>query len=176
MTTHPVIIVLAMHGAPPRDFPRRELQEFMGLHSRLEHAAGPEREMLRRRHDELEAKLRSWPRTPENDPFHAAALQLAGHLSKAIDFPVAVGFNEFCAPALDEALDSAAFLASHVVVTTPMMTRGGTHTETDIPGAIDAARARHPAVRFTYAWPFPVADIAGFLAGQIQRYLQDQDT
>jgi sirohydrochlorin cobaltochelatase len=175
MTARPIAIVLAMHGAPPRDFPRRELQEFMGLHGRLEHAAGPEREALQRRHDELEAKMRSWPRTPENDLFHAASLQLAEHLGKATGLPVIVGFNEFCAPALDEALDQAASSASHVVVVTPMMTRGGTHAEADIPREIDAARARHPTVRFTYAWPFPMPDIAGFLAGQIQRHLQEQE-
>lgn len=174
MPDHPTAVVLAMHGAPPKDFPRHELQEFMGLHGRLEHAAGTAQEDLRRRHDELEAKMRAWPRTPENDPFHAASMKLAEHLQAAVGFPVLVGFNEFCAPALDEALDSAASLAPHVVVITPMMTRGGTHAEADIPHEIEAARARHPAVRFTYAWPFPIADIAEFLAGQIQRHLREQ--
>lgn len=176
MTTHSVVIVLAMHGAPPRDFPRPELQEFMGLHGRLEHADGSAQEALQRRHDELEAKMRAWPRTPENDPFHAASMKLAEHLQTAIGFPVLVGFNEFCAPALGEALDAAASLAPHVVVVTPMMTRGGAHAEADIPREIAAARARHPEVRFTYAWPFPVQDIAGFLAGQILRYLQEHST
>lgn len=30
------VIVLAMHGSPPRDFPRADLAEFMSLHGRLE--------------------------------------------------------------------------------------------------------------------------------------------
>ena len=44
------IVILAMHGAPPNDFPAREMAEFFALHGRLEHAAGPERELLERRH------------------------------------------------------------------------------------------------------------------------------
>jgi hypothetical protein len=34
------VIVLAMHGAPPLDFPEEELGEFFNLHSRLAHAYG----------------------------------------------------------------------------------------------------------------------------------------
>ena len=36
------IIVLAMHGVPPSDFPRAELIELFGLQARLEHGGGPE--------------------------------------------------------------------------------------------------------------------------------------
>lgn len=33
------VIVLAMHGAPPRDLPRDELAEFINLHLRIEQAS-----------------------------------------------------------------------------------------------------------------------------------------
>ena len=166
-----VIIVLAMHGVPPRDFPPQELMEFFGLHARLEHAAGPEAAALERRHAELDAKVRAWPRTAENDPFYAGSQALATHVSQATGQDVIVGFNEFCAPGLDEALDQAAARgASRVVVVTPMVTPGGQHSEVDIPAAVKRAQERHPAISIAYAWPFDAAEVAQFLAAQIARF------
>lgn len=167
-------IVLAMHGAPPVDFPGEELAEFFGLHMRLEHGppGGEQRARLEARYEELEEKVRTWPRTPQNDPFYAASLEMAAHLEEATGSQVVVGFNEFCAPTLDDALAEAAGPGvQQVVVVTPMMTRGGEHAERDIPAAIEWARARHEGVAFFYAWPFDAADVAAFLAGQIaQRF------
>ncbi len=167
-------IVLAMHGAPPSDFARDELAELFGLHMRIEHQplSEEQRARLEARHTELDIKVRNWPRTPQNDPFFAASMELAQRLGEAGGSRVVVGFNEFCSPTLDEALHEAATLgAQRVVVVTAMMTRGGEHSERDIPAAIERARARHPGVEFLYAWPFDAADVAGFLAGQIERRL-----
>ena len=164
------IIVLAMHGAPPKDFPGRETAELFGLHARLEHASALEREALERRHHELEAKMRAWPRTVENDPFHAGSRELAARLNEVVDREVILGFNEFCAPSLDEALDQAAARGpARVLVITPMMTRGGEHSEVDIPAAIRRAKLRHPDVMMVYAWPFEMGDVARFLGAQITR-------
>ncbi len=165
-----LIIVLAMHGAPPLDFPRKEMAELFGLQGRLEQVRGPGREALERRHAELEAKMQAWPRTAQNDPFWAASFEMARHLAQASGCEVYVGFNEFCAPSLDEALDQAAARRpARVVVVTPMMTRGGEHAEVDIPAAIQRARDRHPGLPIHYAWPFEVADVAQFLVAQIER-------
>jgi sirohydrochlorin cobaltochelatase len=165
------VIILAMHGAPPNDFPQREVAEMFGLHARLEHLVGPERAALERRHDELDAKMRDWPRTAQNDPFHAASHELAAAVSEATGCEVIVGFNEFCAPSLDTALDQAAARAAErVIIITPMMTRGGEHSEVDIPAAVQRAQARHSGVQFVYAWPFEVAEVARFLAAQISRF------
>jgi sirohydrochlorin cobaltochelatase len=162
------IVVLAMHGTPPKDFPRRELGEFFGLHARMETATAIERERLQQRHEELEARMRAWPRTTENDPFNAASHEIAEHLSQATGLNVIVGFNEFCAPSLDEALDLASEPgANRVIVTTLMMTRGGEHAENEIPDAIEQARRRHPGVSFDYAWPFDPAKVARFLAQEL---------
>jgi sirohydrochlorin cobaltochelatase len=162
------IIVLAAHGAPPNDFPGREIAELFGLHGRLEHAPEGQRAALQRRYVELDAKVRAWPRTPENDPFWAASLDLAEHLSRAAECEVIAGFNEFCAPSLDEALDQAVVRgAERVTVVTPMMTRGGEHAEADIPAAIRRVQERHPGVSFVYVWPFRVSEVAHFLAAQI---------
>ena len=164
------VIVLAMHGAPPNDFPEHEMAELFGLHARLERAAGPERVALERRHAGLEAKMRAWPRTPKNDPLYAGSQELAERRSQATGCEVIVGFNEFCAPTLDDALDQAATrVTERVVVITPMMTRGGGHSETDIPSAVRRAQDRHSRIPILYAWPFEVSKVAQFLAAQIDR-------
>jgi sirohydrochlorin cobaltochelatase len=162
------IVVLAAHGAPPNDFPGHEIAELFSLHGRLEHAPEGQRVALERRYAELDVKVRAWPRTPQNDPFWAASLDLAGHLSRAAECEVIAGFNEFCSPSLDEALDQAvARGAEQVTVVTPMMTRGGEHAEVDIPAAIRRAQERHLGVTFVYVWPFNVSEVARFLAAQI---------
>lgn len=165
------LLLLAMHGAPPNDFPPHEMAEMLGLHARLERTAGPERAALESRYAPLEAKMRAWPRTAQNDPFHAASCELAAQLAEVSGLETLVGFNEFCAPDLDEALHQAAVRAGRIVVVTPMMTRGGEHAEADIPAAIYRAQGRHPEVAFLYAWPFAAADVARFLAGQVGRFL-----
>jgi len=166
-----VVIVLAMHGAPPNDFPRHEMAELFGLHARLEHAGEAERPALERRHAVLDAKMRAWPRTPDNDPFYAGSCELAMQLRQVTGNDVIVGFNEFCAPSLGDALDQAAAQAAErIIVITPMMTRGGEHSERDIPVAIRRMQERRPEIPIVYAWPFEVSEVARFLAAQISRY------
>jgi len=162
------IIVLAMHGSPPADFPPAELHEFFGLHARLHSAPAGQQHELARRYAELDARMRGWPRTRANDPFYFASQELACSLAEAAGCPVELGFNEFCAPDLATALDRAAEQRpDEIVVVTPMMTRGGEHSEKDIPAQIAAARRRHPEAKFRYAWPFPTERVARFLADQL---------
>jgi sirohydrochlorin cobaltochelatase len=166
-----IAVVLAMHGVPPRDFPKGEMMELFGLHHRLSMASESERDALRNRHDRLEGKMRSWPRTPENDPFHAASLEIAQALKEILGTVVLVGFNEFCAPTIEEAIGEAASRSpDKIIVTTPMMTRGGEHSEKDIPEAIIRAQELYPNVEIVYAWPYDISDVAGFLAKQIKRF------
>ncbi len=165
------VIVLAMHGAPPRDFPRQEAGEFFGLSSRLRQpGGGPERAVMEQRRAELEAKMRAWPRTPQNDPFHAASLEMAASLQAAAGCRVLLAFGEFCAPSIEEALDEAGAAGGDVVVITPMMTRGGDHSEVEIPAAIRAAQQKHPGTRYVYAWPYDTADVVRFLTMQIDKF------
>jgi sirohydrochlorin cobaltochelatase len=164
------VVVLAMHGAPPLDFPGDELTEFFSLQARMSHGRAGPRE-LRPRYEELEAKVRSWPRTGENDPFYAGSVELAGQLHRESGLEVFLGFNEFCSPSLAEALDRAAGSAPKILVISPMMTRGGEHAAVDIPEAILAARGRNPHCEFIYVWPFPTEDIARFLASRLSPYI-----
>lgn len=165
------VIVLAMHGSPPLDFPKQETMELFNLHARLGHTDGSSDDPLRERFIQLEEKMRNWPRTVENDPFHNASLRLAHELEQTAGCTVFVGFNEFCAPSLDQALEQAAQnKPEKILVVTPMMTRGGEHAEVDIPQAIQRAQAQFSHIDFRYVWPFEPEEIAVFLASQIQRF------
>ncbi len=164
------IIVLAMHGAPPDDFSKLQVVLLVGLHMSMEHTTGPLHALLERYHTKLDAKIRTWPRSAQNDRFYSASNELAAQLGQVTGCKVIVGFNEFCAPSLDEALDQAAAQgADRIVVVTPMMTPGGEHSEEDIPAAIRRAEGRYPGVRFVYAWPFEVDDVARFLGARIEQ-------
>ncbi len=167
-----IAVVLAMHGVSPRDFPKEEMMELFELHHRIFQASDSERDVLRKRHDVLEEKMRNWPRNPENDPFYGASLEIAHALKKILGTEVFVGFNEFCAPTIEDAIGKA---ASHspekIVVATPMMTRGGEHSEKDIPRAVRRAQELYPGVEIIYAWPYDISDVAGFLAAHIKRFV-----
>ncbi len=165
-------ILLAMHGIPPLDFPPDETMELFALHARLERSVGLEREGLEWRYAELDKRVRAWPRTEQNDPFYVASHELAAEMARQTGLEVRVGFNEFCGPNLSEALAQAVSGgATKIVVITPMMTRGGEHSEIDIPTTLDAARQRHPGVEIVYAWPFSTDAVGLFLAQQVQRFI-----
>ena len=166
------IVVLAMHGSPPGDFPRKELTEFFRLHTQMEHIHEPGSTALKQRYLELDAKMRSWPRNESNDPFFTGAQNMALHLRQSTEIDVIVGYNEFCAPSLDEAIDKAASMgAKKIIIITPMMTRGGEHSEKDIPDTISRSQKRHPNIELVYAWPFDHTDVADFLGSQIKKFI-----
>lgn len=169
------VIVLAMHGVPPNDFPPEEMREFFTLHGRLEMSPTPRSPALESRYKELGDKVKRWPRSRQNDPYHAASFELARALQGESGFEVIVGFNEFCSPDIDEALSQAAGEgADRIIVITTMMTRGGEHAERDIAQAVSRARRKHPAAEVIYAWPFETTEIARFLAGHLRRYVPDK--
>jgi sirohydrochlorin cobaltochelatase len=165
-------VILAMHGMPPVDFPGEELAEFFKLQSIIEAGKGGAQKSMRDRYAFLDNKIRNWLRNEQNDPFHAASRDLATHLSQESGCEVIVGYNEFCAPTIDEALQSAADKkATRIIVVTPMMTRGGKHAEGDIPAAIGKFRKLHPEVQVIYAWPFDTAEVAKFLSDRISPFV-----
>lgn len=172
-------IVLASHGAPPNDFPHSEMGEYFRLHSQLEaehshHHGGQTTHDVKQRFEELDRKMRNWTRNEKNDPFYAGTVSLAKELEAASGLPVIVGFNEYCAPSLDEALELAVTKgASKVAVVTPMMTSGGSHSEQGIPETIRKARLLNPGMEFVYAWPFDRAAVAAFLASQVASFVED---
>lgn len=167
------VIVLIMHGMTPKDFPIQEKKEYMALRAKYHDAHSTSGSALDRlRLEEMEKKIRRWPRTKANDPFHAAALRISRDLEKISKLKVFVGFNEFCAPSAQEALEQAALSGvQEVIVTTPMLTPGGHHSEEEIPEIISNIRERHPKTQFIYSWPFKEATIAQFLHQNIKGFL-----
>ena len=80
---------MAMHGSPPRDFPREEMLEYFQLQAR-EHQhppAGGHSSRFR----ELEARMRGFPRNETNDPFWKGSQELAAALERACGLPVLNG-------------------------------------------------------------------------------------
>jgi sirohydrochlorin cobaltochelatase len=166
-----LVIVLAMHGAPPSDFPKDVLTEFFKLHVQMESAPEHVQMNIEPRYEELDVKIRTWPRTESNDPFYAGASKMAHQLSKISGYDVIVGFNEFCSPTLEEAIAQAANKhPEKIIVITPMMTSGGEHAECEIPEAVEHARSNHPDIPIVYAWPFEVGDVAKFLLSQVRKF------
>jgi len=166
------IIVLAVHGSPPADFPCHELAEFFRLHSQHDERHGGTLKPHEERYHLLDKKMREWPRNAQNDPFYAASQELAAHISEVSGQEVIVGYNEFCSPGLEEALQSAAENgANKIIVATPMMTRGGEHAEKDIPAKISGFGRLYPQVEIVYAWPFDTTRVARFLCEHISRFV-----
>jgi sirohydrochlorin cobaltochelatase len=166
-----VNIVLAMHGSPPLDFPKEELTEFFKLHVQMESAPEPVRNNIKERYEELENRVRKWPRTPQNDPYFAGATEMAQMLSRVSGYDVIIGYNEFCSPTVEEAIIMAGEKKpDKIVVITPMMTKGGEHAGSDIPNRIAIAKEKVPEIPIVYAWPFDLEDIARFLHSQVEKF------
>ena len=62
------VVVLAMHGSPAKDIPRMQVVLDVGLHMAMEHGPRWLRRVLEGYYSRIDAKIRSWPRTPENAP------------------------------------------------------------------------------------------------------------
>ena len=166
-----IVIILAMHGMPPSDFPQKETLDYFMLHSRMENMPGPPPPVMQQQYEELDNKMRNWPRTQDNDSYFYASNELAEEISSQTGYKVIVGFNEFCSPSLDDAFNTASKDDSEkIIVITPMMTRGGEHSEKDIPEAIERARKKFPNIQFSYIWTFNISKVAAFLAEQIQEH------
>jgi sirohydrochlorin cobaltochelatase len=162
-------VVLVGHGAVARDCPREWVMRLKALEAQRRGGvslATPEER-------ELDARIRDWPRTAENDPYRqglaALAERLRPHLRGA---RLVLAFNEFCAPSLTSAIeDLIAAGLTDISVVPSMLTPGGVHSETDIPESIAPLRTRYPHVVLRYAWPFDLDLIAGMLGRHLDPFL-----
>lgn len=157
-------VILVGHGGVPTDCPPALVSEFKRLEVA---AAGKPSPAL----SAADHRLRSWPRVGGNDPYREGLCVIAAELRQALpDHVVYEAYNQFCAPSLEEALElSVRNGAKSVTVISTMYTRGGIHSEREIPELLDRERARHPGVDIRYAWPFDVEAIAAFLGRHVRK-------
>lgn len=143
-------VILVGHGGVPTDAPR-ELAAAAARHE-----------------PEADRAIRAWPRTPATDPYKAGLEDIGRALGAACGRKVYLAYNEFCAPTLEEALEQAAADgAEEIAVLSTMYTRGGLHSEREIPKLLEAERRKHPSVTIRYVWPYDVQRIARFLADHV---------
>jgi len=159
-------IVIAAHGAPATDCPRRKIGMLMALESMGKLVSRVA--LLRNLQKSLDHEVRCWPRTAANDPYKAGVEALVGRIAAHTGWEVIPGDNEFCSPDIGAAIDAAiASGAARVIVATTMTTRGGEHSETEIREIVEAAQQRHGAAKIMYAWPFDPDRVARLFADEI---------
>jgi sirohydrochlorin cobaltochelatase len=160
-------VVLVGHGGLPKDCPRDLVMRLKALEAQRQTSGGaPTVQEL-----ELDARIRQWPRTPATDPYQAGLESLAGHLRPHLHGALlAVAYNEFCSPTLEEAVaDVVAAGATSIAVVPSMLTPGGVHSEVEIPETLERLRACYPQIDFRYVWPIDLTLVARMLAEQLSR-------
>lgn len=161
-------VLLIGHGSAATDTPRALVAEL----KRLEGERQARREaVMSAREAELDKQVREWPRTPDNDAYKAGIEQIAAALAPKLGGRrLVTAYNEFCAPSVEDALEGLAREGfARVTLISTMYTRGGIHSECEIPAIVVEARKKHPGMAIEYAWPFPAEAIASFLQGQLER-------
>lgn len=175
-STKRVGVVLVGHGQPASDCPPQLIGELMMLEWRANgahgHGAASDPAAVERRVAELDATIRNWPRTAENDPYRVGFERLAEILQPMLGTDLfAIGYNEFCRPSTTEAVESLVGRgARRVLVISVMMTPGGVHSERDIPRELEALRQRYPGVTIEYAWPFDLEHVARLLTEHLRSW------
>lgn len=161
---------MVSHGMPPTDYPPQDKSDFFRLMSRFHNEPNVDLQSKEyKKYVHLENDMRDWPRNHKNDPFFMASQRVAQHLSKKTGYPVICAFNEFASPSIEDAFEKATTMnPKEIMVITPMMIKGGSHSDKDIPQAIWRARKKYPHIKLSYIWPFPEEDIAEFLSNRIE--------
>ena len=160
--------MLVGHGGIPTDYPRELVAKLRGLESKRRGTGGPPTA----EEVELDTKLRRWPRTPKTDPYKAGLESLAAQLKTSLNGDLfAIAYNEFCAPTVEEAVETLiAGGATAITIVPSMLTPGGSHSEIEIPETLQCLRDKHPGIELRYAWPFDLGQVASMLAGQIRQF------
>jgi sirohydrochlorin cobaltochelatase len=163
-------VVLVGHGAIPKDYPRDQVAHMRALEARRRQAGEPPSA----EEQELEHRLRHWPRTPQNDPYQAGLVSWIRSLQPLLpDVSLALAYLEFCAPTLEETVECMRIEGiSQVLVAPSMLTPGGVHSEVDIPVILERLRRRYPELELRYAWPFDQQLVARMLAEHLTRFHQ----
>ena len=164
-------VILIGHGAAPSDFPRELTAELKGLEG-ARMARGGVNAPMSPREAELDRKVRTWPRSPKNDPYQAGLQEVAAKLKPFLaSARLEIAFNEFCAPSIEDAAEALVKDGcARISLATIMTTRGGVHSELEIPEIARKLQELHPGVRFVYAWPYDPVQVAELIARNLNRF------
>ena len=161
-------IVLVGHGGVPKDCPHGLVRTLKQLEAQRRAAGTP----MSPEERELDQKIRRWPRTQETDPYKEGLEVLAAQLRPLLNGDrLAIAYNEFCAPTLEEAVEELIKEGTRdITVVSSMFTAGGSHAEIEIPETVDRLKRAHPDVAIRYAWPFDRQLVAGMLAKHLEQF------
>ena len=159
-------VILVGHGGLPSDMPSEMVEKFMRVHKGRIKAGGP----ITEHEIELDTSIRKWKRTPENDPYKTGLESLASHMEPMLKGHILkTAYNEFCYPAIEDAVGELAIEnVSKIIIVTTMITRGGSHSEKEIPEELNTLCSKHPNIDIQYAWPFDMDIFALFLTTHIK--------
>ena len=167
-------VILVGHGGMPSDIPRETVEKFMSVHKTRVKTGSP----ISAQEVELDNTIRHWKRTPETDPYKSGLETLASRMGPLLgNYTVKTAYNEFCYPSIADAVEELVNenFAKIILVTT-MITRGGSHSEREIPEELEALRLRYRDIDIQYAWPFSVDTFALYLATHVRTFDPDSVT
>jgi len=168
MTCSKKAVILVGHGGLPKDIPSEIVEKFMRVHkTRMKSGNSISAEEI-----ELDGIIRKWQRSPENDPYKTGLENLASHIQAILpDYRLITAYNEFCYPAIEDAVNELVKeKVSQIILVTTMITRGGSHSESEIPAEVQALNLKYPEVDIQYAWPFNIEAFALFLGEHIKTF------
>ncbi len=167
-------VILVGHGAPASDTPKHLVSELKALEAKRR-AKGIYQ--MSAREAELDRLVRTWPRTPETDPYKSGLEKLADQLRKRLKgLRLVAAYNEFCSPSLEESIAPlVAEGVGRITLVTTMFTPGGSHSEREIPEIVEQMRQRYPGLTLEYAWPFELDYVADFLAGHLEHFAKSNE-
>jgi len=168
MSDHKKAILLVGHGGIPKGYPQDLITKLKRLEAQRRAIGTP----MSSEELELDAKVRTWPRTPQTDPYQAGLEALGAAMKPLLNGSLfGLAYNEFCGPTLAEGInDLIRQGARSITVVSTMFTPGGSHSEIEIPEELEELRRKHPGVTLTYAWPFNLEQVSRVLMEHIQRF------
>jgi sirohydrochlorin cobaltochelatase len=161
-------ILLVGHGGIPKGYPSDLITKLKRLEAQRRATGSP----MSTEELELDTKVRTWPRTPETDPYQAGLESLGAAMKPLLNGSLfGLAYNEFCGPTLAEAVEDLIRQgAQSITVVSTMFTPGGSHSETEIPEELEELRQKHPGITLTYAWPYNLGQVTKMLMEHIQQF------
>jgi sirohydrochlorin cobaltochelatase len=161
-------IIRVGHGGIPKGYPVDLVSKLKRLEAQRRAAGQP----MSAEELELDTKIRTWPRTPESDPYQAGLEALGAQMKPMVNGALfALAYNEFCGPTLQEAVEDLIQQgAQSITVVSTMFTPGGSHSEYEIPEEMEELRHKYPRVTLNYAWPFNLSQVSKMLVDHIEKF------